>query len=220
MKKRMISLSLALCLAFSLMTLSVGAANSTEPSGTLTEDDIRHVDIIFNGNAHVVDENGIDITDSFISENDDLYQSGNYDSIIDCLIDQNLAIETEALPSPPQTRLVVNGSVNSPSIIKCFKSPLTGTTTHEWIQFYFKGHYRVNDYSNTIDSGVKVTGYTTAKSSSSLTKACGITSSSWKISNNNKTITFTVKYSARIFTSPYVVADEQNGTTVFSKTLS
>ncbi len=206
-----------LCLGLSV---SAGATNTATNSQGLTEDNIKHVETIFQNKALIVDENGTDVTNTFIEENRDRYQAGDYNAILDCLIDQNLAIEEQVPVSLPETRLVVNGAVNSSRITRYFDSPLTGTTTKEWITFYFTGHYRVNDYSNTIDSGVKVDGVTTAKSSSSLTKLCGITSSSWKISNNNKKITFTVKYSARIFTSPHVIADKQDGTTTFSKTLS
>ena len=208
-----------LCLAFSI---SAGATNVTTNNQGLTEDNIKHVDIIFENKAHVIDVDGTNITSKFIEENKARYQAGSYNEILDCLIDQNLAIEEQPPVSPLETRLVVNGSVKSSSITRYFKSPLTGTTTKEWITFYFIGHYRVNDYNNTIDSGVKIEGVTTAKSSSTLDKICFIdtSASSWKITNNNKKITFTVKYSARIYTSPFTIADQQNGTTTFSKTLS
>ena len=144
-----------LCLGLSV---SAGATNTATNSQGLTEDNIKHVETIFQNKALIVDENGTDVTNTFIEENRDRYQAGDYNAILDCLIDQNLAIEEQVPVSLPETRLVVNGAVNSSRITRYFDSPLTGTTTKEWITFYFTGHYRVNDYSNTIDSGVKVDG--------------------------------------------------------------
>ena len=212
--KKFVSMFLAVALCFSLAA-SASAAGSTQ---ALTSDNIEHVDLIFQNNARLLDETGKDITNEFILENNDSYRTGNYDAILDAIIDQNLAIED--LSTSPQPRLIVNGSVKSSPVIKYFDSPLTGTTTKEWIKFNFTGKYSYQDYNNTIQSGLSVNTTVLDKSQSSLTKLCGINSSSWSISNNNKTITFTVNYSAKIFISPYVVSDEKTGTIKFSKVFS
>lgn len=66
----------------------------------MTSDNIEHVDLIFQNNARLLDETGKDITNEFILENNDSYRTGNYDAILDAIIDQNLAIE-DLSTSPP-----------------------------------------------------------------------------------------------------------------------
>lgn len=222
MKKRLTPLAMALVMLCSL-SVPVGAITVDGNVQGLSNDCIDSVEAIFAENSMVciIDADGNDVTEEFISENQDNYRVGDYVSVLDSLIDQNLAIEEPCIADfgfAPMS--LINGSVNSSIITKYFDSPITGGQTKEWVKLRFTGTYRVNDYNNTIDSGVGVTGTIVDRSTSALSMVCAVTSSNWTITNNRKTITFTVGYAARIFISPGVLCDEQVGTTTFSKALS
>lgn len=212
--KKMISLGLAACMALAL-AIPAGASAPKPNDPNLTEDNIRHVEAIFDGTASITDNNGNDVTDSFIAATYPSYSSGDYMYVLDYLIDNNLAIEWPV--DPISTQVVVNGSVTTSKTTIYFKSPLTGGVTKEYITFSFTGTFQYNDYNNTITNGTNIKMNITDQSSSSLTKVAYLTDKSWTIGANNKSITFTAKYAALIYTAIGAAGDTQTGSRVFSK---
>ncbi len=195
--KKMLSMILALSLMFAL-SISAGAAEVVEGDQGLTKENIAHVEEIFNEDVRVIDENGEDITESFLAENSQNYKTGDYAAILDCLIEDNLSVEELTEIPTIETRGVVNGSFTSSVFLKYCKSPATGDTSKEWIKVKFKCVYAKNDYNNTFSHGVSVTPIIVETSSSSLKKGCEVTSFTAKGSNNGKTVTFNIKYNATV----------------------
>lgn len=219
------------------MAVPVGAYTNTTDELLVTEKDILHVDTIFNGDAIVVDSAGTDVTKDFKSRNDKNYLNKEYGSILDDLIDNDLAIEeNDAIEDKivsdhsqnkfiSPARVVVNGSVTSGTVTRYFTSSVTGGTTREWIKFNFTGYFQYNDYNNTITDWTRIKVNVVEQSSSTLTKDCVITGHTQTISANNKTIQFDVSYTARLFgpsasSALGVLLDTKSGTKEFSKTLS
>lgn len=193
--KKMLSMILALSLIFAL-SIPAGAAEVAEGEQGLTKENIAHVEEIFNREVRVIDENGEDITESFLAENAQNYETGDYAAILDCLIEDSLSIEELTGTQTVETRGVVNGSFTSSIFIKYCKSPVTGETSKEWIRVKFKCVYAMNDYNNTFSHGVSVTPIIVETSSSTLKKSCEVTSFTAKGSNNGKTVTFNINYNA------------------------
>lgn len=82
MKKRMISLSLALCLALSLV-IPAGAANNA--SSSVTQEDSTMINSLFTNKeeSYIFTSDGTDITEAFLSKHQNDYNEGNFSAIIE-----------------------------------------------------------------------------------------------------------------------------------------
>ena len=80
--KKLFAMFLTLCLIFSFSTTAFASSVDEREVPVASADFKRVCDQVFEGKGEVYNANGIDITNSFLTRYNAIYQSGNYDAIL------------------------------------------------------------------------------------------------------------------------------------------
>lgn len=109
MKKRIVSITLAMVLALSL-AISSSAAESDYMN--LDNESIEMIEALFQcrENSFVFEQDGTDITNSFLARHQTNYEAGNFSAIIDDFMDKGLSASYPDLKPGIMPRLTVNYS--------------------------------------------------------------------------------------------------------------
>lgn len=218
MKKRILILTMALCLMLPMTVSAKGTLSPQELCPSLSDADVENVEMIFDVERQVkiVDADGNNVTQRFIAENRLLYDANDYMPILDYLIDNGLVIEEPYVESGIAP-FALKSTASTGTRIVYFKSPVTGEESKEWIKFRIEGDYQVVDSTGTISTGVLPARFIfVSKSQSSLWVYGDVDSSTYVISNDKKTITFSAEYTVSIGFIAYIPLNSQSGHVSFA----
>jgi len=98
--KKLFAMFLTLCLIFSFSTTAFASSVDEREVPVASADFKRVCDQVFEGKGEVYNANGIDITNSFLTRYNAIYQSGNYDAILSVCFNSYCPASSEYISLP------------------------------------------------------------------------------------------------------------------------